>query len=210
MGFGFELFMSEDRVFFHLGNRFIPLPIKPWRELRDICESWGFSYAERALHLHWGTKPGSNRWEGKSRTKLIWMPWDFGGAVRWEVLREDGSLAPVIHEYASKDDFTYPWRDGRKMYQAEYTYTLKNGEQQKRIATFHVSEMEWRWRIFHRLPFRFGPKILQRSINVHFNDEVGERTGSWKGGCTGCSYVMLPNESALDCLRRMERERKFD
>jgi hypothetical protein len=26
----------------------------------------------------------------------------------------------------------------------------------------------------------------------------------------GCGYELRPNETALECLRRMERERKFD
>jgi len=39
--------------------------------------------------------------------------------------------------------------------------------------------------------------------------EVGERTGEWKGGTTGCGYQMLPNETPLETLRRMEKERKF-
>jgi hypothetical protein len=44
---------------------------------------------------------------------------------------------------------------------------------------------------------------------IEFNDEVGERTGSWKGGTLGCGYNLLPNETPLECLRRMEKERKF-
>lgn len=45
---------------------------------------------------------------------------------------------------------------------------------------------------------------------VEFDDEVGERTGSWKGGCTGCSYEWERNETMLSALRRMEATRKFD
>ena len=48
-----------------------------------------------------------------------------------------------------------------------------------------------------------------RSIDVQFDKEVGERTGSWKGGTVGCGYEMLPNESPYQCLKRMEQERKF-
>jgi hypothetical protein len=40
-------------------------------------------------------------------------------------------------------------------------------------------------------------------------DEVGEEAGSWKGGVLGCGYTLLPNETPLQCLRRMEKERKF-
>jgi len=54
------------------------------------------------------------------------------------------------------------------------------------------------------------PRVKEsRWIDVQFNDEVGERTGSWNGGTIGCSYHMMPGETALATLRRMERERKF-
>lgn len=88
----------------------------------------------------------------------------------------------------------------------DYTYTLKSGEAQKRKATVLVDRMTWRMRWWPVLPF----KKVRTSISVDFDDEVGERTGSWKGGCTGCGYDMLHGETPLECLRRMERERKFD
>ncbi len=31
----------------------------------------------------------------------------------------------------------------------------------------------------------------------------------WKGGTIGCGYNLLPNEHHLDCLKKMEKERKF-
>lgn len=83
-----------------------------------------------------------------------------------------------------------------------YTYVLRNGEVQERTATIKIEERKWtRW----WLPCR----LVSRYIDVTFSDEVGERSGSWKGGCIGCSYDMLPGESAAAALRRMERERKF-
>lgn len=83
-----------------------------------------------------------------------------------------------------------------------YQYERESGEIQKREATIHQETRIWRrfW-----IPWQ---KVV-RSINVEFSDEVGERTGSWKGGTTGCGYQMLPHETPLECLRRMERERRF-
>lgn len=86
---------------------------------------------------------------------------------------------------------------------ADYTYTLESGEVQHRTATIVADEREW------RRAFWWPRKMVRRSIDVTFNDEVGERTGSWKGGTIGCGYELLPNETPLACLRRMERERKF-
>lgn len=83
-----------------------------------------------------------------------------------------------------------------------YAYTLRSGEVQKRTATIKVETRRW---TRYWLPYQ----RLSRYINIEFSDEVGERTGSWKGGCIGCSYEMLPNETPLQTLRRMEIERKF-
>lgn len=96
----------------------------------------------------------------------------------------------VSHDYG-KLERTYPYR-----------YERESGEVQERKATVKTRTGTW-WRPW--LPWR---KVV-RAIDVDFSDEIGERTGSWKGGVMGCSYEMLPHESPLDCLRRMERERRF-
>lgn len=84
-----------------------------------------------------------------------------------------------------------------------YTYTLRSGEVQNRVAKVYAETRTW-WRPW--LPWR---KTVT-SINVEFDGEVGERTGSWKGGTVGCGYPMLPGEAPVETLRRMERERVFD
>ncbi len=87
-----------------------------------------------------------------------------------------------------------------------YVYMLKSGEVQNRIATVFCSRMTWRarwWPIIPRVK-------VQTSIDVAFDAEVGEGTGSWKGGCVGSGYNMLPDETILQCLWRMERELKFN
>ena len=86
--------------------------------------------------------------------------------------------------------------------QHPYRYILRSGEVQDRIATIKAERRLW------TRPWL--PRRMERpSIDVSFNDEVGEQTGSWKGGVMGCGYHMLPGETPLDTLRRMERERKF-
>lgn len=87
----------------------------------------------------------------------------------------------------------------------DYTYRLKNGTIQNRIATVYVDRMTWRARWWPIIP----RQKVRTSIDVNFNEEVGEKTGSWKGGCIGCGYEMLPFETPEQTLRRMESERKF-
>jgi hypothetical protein len=87
-----------------------------------------------------------------------------------------------------------------------YKYVLESGEVQDRIATVNIEEREWRWKWYIGLPFQ---KITRRTIDVSFDNEIGEEAGSWKGGCLGCGYEIRGKETYEQCLRRMERERKF-
>jgi hypothetical protein len=99
-----------------------------------------------------------------------------------------------------------PWdfrKDQAYIEKHPYTYTLREGTIQHRIATCSIEKRKW-----HRKWFPFLTKVSQ-VIDVDFSDEVGERTGSWKGGTVSCGYEMLPDETIEMCLCRMEMERKF-
>lgn len=88
-----------------------------------------------------------------------------------------------------------------------YRYTLKRGTVQNVTATIYVERMKWRARWWPLIPYRYE----RTSISVQFSEEVGEKSRSWKGGCVGCGYDFdNPHETPLECLRRMERDRKFN
>lgn len=165
----------------------------------EIMESWGASvyWPERSLMLHWG-----------SRCKIL-RPFGDWHHVRNEVMRPDGTMVKRVANYEVSD--TNP-PDGRWETTLPYRYCLRRSswEVQHREATIWVEEREWRWRLpfckWH-LPW---PKKVNRYIEIQFSDEVGERTGSWKGGTIGCSYSLKKDETPEECLRRMEREREFN
>ena len=52
-------------------------------------------------------------------------------------------------------------------------------------------------------------RIVNRYIEIEFDGEVGKEKGSWKGGCIGCSYILKSNETPEECIKRMEKKRKF-
>jgi hypothetical protein len=187
---------------------------------------WGFYSYKDTFVWHWGHTCAASGSDKKKYgySKHFHFPWDWGASVRHVVLTADGKWNMSTYEqrcqairkerkknpkvgYFDFKDEDFP--DHRAIFLGNYTYTLKSGEIQYRKVKFHIEEREWRWKIFHKLPFRFGPKKVERSISVEFDQEVGEETGSWKGGATGCGYEMLPGETGFECLRRMERERKF-
>lgn len=147
-----------------------------------------------------------------------WLAKDYSqctGPIYGFVFFEDGLQLHWGQQKGTRDDpFTIipmPWgwrfikRSYRKLGEPEvhpYTYTLQSGEVQERTATIQPETRAW-WRPW--LPF----KRVYRGIDITFSGEVGERSGSWKGGCIGCSYEMRPNETPVEALRRMEAERKF-
>jgi len=165
-------------------------PIKIDPNYDDQWISWGFSFHDRDLHVNWGQK-----W-----TRLFTYPW-VKEQIRHEVRRPDGCWVPYVGTW-EQDKV----QDGREVLQYPYTYKLESSDIQHRIASVYVERRFYRprWFKWTRL-FETQAQWLE----VEFNDEVGERSGSWKGGCMGCAYDIRPNETPLDALRRMERDRKF-
>jgi len=175
------------------GQLFLKLPVHTGI-LSHNSDKYGVYYYEDALWFYWG-----------SYHKVINMPW------QWTWVRTSILLKNMTWEHETiknrKDFYKSKWNKKKYVVTRSYTYELANGVKQKRKAYVTVNEMEWRWRSL--LWFSLIKKI-RMYIDVVFNDEVGERTGSWKGGCMGCSYEMKRGENPLDSLRRMEREKKFD
>lgn len=207
-GLGLSLNHFDDHASLHImpvfGSIFVRLPKQFWRPtpIGEFMASWGFSWRwgkhdlGRALHLNWG-----------NRCKIIHMPWDYT-FIRHDVLMADGSWKRVARgRFDEVGDEGCPWNWTDKLQEThDYIYTLRSGTVQHRKATIGVEEREWRQKWLRWCPW-FAK--VRRTIDVSFSDEVGERTGSWKGGCLGCGYDLLPGETPLECLRRMERERKF-
>lgn len=184
------LCLFEEEFCLDLFGFLIALPFMDrWhREPHEMMEKWGFCYFERSLHFNWGP-----------RTRVVYLPWDYQH-IKHEVRRPDGTWTACVPSYSDKEP------DGRWTATYGYHYLLKSGEVQERLATIHVERREWRQKWLVWCPL-FAKK--RQSIDVMFNDEVGERAGSWKGGCVGCGYEMRKGETPEQTLRRMEREREF-
>lgn len=151
--------------------------------------SWGFSQdPEMGLHLHRGC-----------RTKIVTMPWRDWSQTSHDVRLPDGSWAAFVGSWEDEEP------DGRLVEVFPYRYVLRSGEVQERNASVHVERRVRKLRWLRWLPF--GRTTY--AINVEFDGEVGERSGSWKGGCIGCGYELRPDETARECLYRMQETRKF-
>lgn len=186
---------------FIYGSFWIKLPLwLPKHKFSELGQSsirkWGF----------YGSLEGNSTFcvsFGKDN-KYFDLPWTLDH-IRTHVLMKDGS-------WQSEPDWdsTNPTREEFEESIATEThsfkYQLKNGTIQYRLARIHVREWEWRYKLIKSFPIF---KKIRRAIDVRFSDEVGERSGSWKGGTIGCTYDMKLNEYPIDTLRRMERDRNF-
>ena len=193
-GIGLSLCHFEEHWSLHLMPFLFNIYVRlaPSRqEPKDMVDAWGFVWywnneMSRQIHFKWG-----------SASKIVDFPWAWTW-TRTNSLLWDGTWSAERMGWADREK---KWRESYP-----YTYTLKNGEVQTRTATISAEVMEWRWKWLSRLPF---PRKVHRYIDVEFDGEVGDRAGSWKGGAIGCSYTLRKNELPFECLRRMERERRF-
>lgn len=141
---------------------------------------------------------------GKKR-KHIELPW----SLQWHrtsLLLKDGTWENEKRG-DRKQFYDSKWDSVKFSETYPYTYTLKSGEKQNVNAEITVETREWRrnW-----LPFTQLFNKTSKDIKIEFDQEVGEGAGSYKGGVLGCGYEMKPNETPLQTLQRMSKERKFD
>ena len=114
----------------------------------------------------------------------------------------------TVYIKSDNKDTEHDWNEEERLKKSvsktyDYTYVRKNGQIQDRKATVFIERWTWGRKWF---PFL---KMKRTSIDVAFNEEIGERVDTWKGGTVGCSWELKPNETPEQALRRMERERKF-
>jgi hypothetical protein len=166
---------------------YLPLGIveHPWDPMEG--PRWGFSFGnEPDISLYWGHHYWIFDWPWS------WHTLDYQKQM---ILNDENSWVSVFNYD------TIPYSE-----QYSYTYVLDNGTVQNRTATVSKRRHVLTWSALRWLRW---PKWIRESINIEFSDEVGERTGSWKGGCIECGYHLKKGETMEQSLRRMEQERKF-
>lgn len=208
------------------GGLYINLPIRSnWDE--SDPPRYGIHVIENSIWFSWGC---CEKRQNEKRYYVFYFPWSYNW-FRTSVFRKDGEWE---HETRGnrKDFYQDKWKNIVWSESYPFTYVLASGKIQNRIATLKIEEREWRWRWFMWMKY---PRMLRKTIDISFEyggaipryvliekrgfktpneneitGEVGERTGTWKGGTLGCGYPMLKNETPEQTLRRMEKERKFN
>lgn len=172
-----------------------------WHERRMGWVRLGFGFATVAFAFPW-------KWVVPDEGQCCGPRYGFAffGDKLWLYFGKETGRSRDPRRYIA---ISMPWEWRHQLHeklgqpeQHPYFYTLRSGAVQPRIATITPERRVW------TRPW-FPWKRESRSISVDFNDEVGERTGSWKGGVLGCGYEMQPGETPHAALLRMQRERKF-
>ena len=188
--------INLDLIFFSLS---FVLPFR--NKWTDECDppKWGIAIHNNTV---WIYKGGKGNFKGGNKWWTWYIPFITMDWVRTSILLNDDTWE---HETkGNKKDF---YKDEWKQKQKSWTYDYIDKYDGEIIpTTIYVDEREWRpkWLKWTSLFAK-----TRRTIDVHFSKECGKRKGSWKGGTLGCGYELLPNETPLDCLKRMEMERQF-
>lgn len=133
---------------------------------------------------------------------LPWTNWDM---VRHSLYAPDGShfyTEPRFKRGNRPKGFDYYVWKVRETAPASY-FAFEDYDGKHLIATCHIEEREWRigygfWKIL-RL---FNKPLVHRDLNLEFDHEMGPEKGSWKGGTTGHSCEMRPEDFPINAFKR--------
>lgn len=158
--------------------------------------SYGIYIFEHTLNIHWGRKT------------ILWWELPF---VSWKLVehcvdvKNKGFVdAKIIRKENPNDYYDNDWR--REHYNSQVIPYVDSYDGEVVNATIWKEYRTWKRKWLTWLPFW---EDKHNYIEIIFDKEVGKEKGSWKGGCIGCGYDLLPGEDPVDCLKRMEKERKF-
>lgn len=184
------LLMFEEEFCLDLFGFLIALPFldRYVREPAEIMDQWRVYAMERSIWFWWGS------WH-----RVLHLPWEMNH-LKVEILRPDGTWGRQVQSY----DIGEP--DGRQIWTLPYRYVCRSGEVQDAKATVYVERREWRWRSMMWCPLTAK---VRKSIDITFDREMGDRAGSWKGGCISTGYDMKPGESVEQAVLRMQQEYSF-
>lgn len=158
-------------------------------------KAWGWTILDNSLSFSFG-----------SFRRSFMIPFVSSVHKGSEILSLDRSR--VVYKEPEGVEFfnEYDKRKGVKAQHSaafHYNYETDKGVVQGAMAIVSVNRTHRRWKW---TPFKFSSDF----IDVRFSEGIGALVGSWKGGCTGCSYAMKKKETARECIRRMERDRRFE
>jgi hypothetical protein len=174
------------------GKFMIYLPFKT--KLEEGCDMprYGFAVHNNTLWFY----KGGDYDEGQCQNQ--WITWDLP-YFSWKF--EGHWILNKSKQWSLVESGSYQYRkDSAYVEVHPFTYILKNGTIQERTATCTIEKRKWYRKWF---PFL---TMTRQVIDIEFSDEVGERSGTWKGGTIGMSYDLRSDESIAECLDRLQKD----
>lgn len=158
---------------------------------------YGFTVADRVLHLHYGPQTHDSR---STKSRCWFLPW-----CNWRHIRHSMYDLKGRHFWTEWDGDRPAWEAQQAVKNAcpVARFEFADYDGQRIVATTRIEEREWRlgtgW--FRWLSWFVKPKIY-RTLDLEFSAEVGPEKGSWKGGTLGHGTEMLPGELHEAAFRR--------
>jgi hypothetical protein len=196
-----EKYDDNDRVKLCIGvyKLFITIPL--WKTnvvAIDEPRSYGIAVCDDSLLVYYGK--GYNLYD---------LPWQFT-IVRWDLLYNNGAIYHRnVWKNEEKVDKHLHWyavdekiKDDPKSNlctKKEVVYVAKDGDVQYCIATLYGEELEWRRKWLKWIPLF---NYVSRRCDFTFSREMGERSGSWKGGLTATSCEWKHGETLEAAFKR--------
>lgn len=188
------------------GKFMIRLPFKT--KLKEGCDApkYGFAVHNNTFWIYIGGEydesmgqcTGNDQW---ITWDLPFFSWEFDGHWIREkrqsgVFIQSGDWIKIgkMDAYSFRKDMAYTETH-------EFVYTLKNGMVQWRTATCTIEKRKWYRKWFPWL------KKTSHVIDIEFNDEVGNRSGTWKGGIMGMTHELHDGETIKSSLKRLEQDK---
>lgn len=165
----------------------------------EISERYyGFTFSDGAFHLYYGEQTHDSV---TTKSKCWFLPWRNWRFIRCSLYNKYGE-----HYYTDWDTKKF-----RNNWDVKYTiqskiyvpFEIEDYDGERILVNTFIEEREWRFGegMFKWLSLFRKPKIV-RSLSIELDKEMGPEKGSWKGGTTGTSIVMLPNETHEEALIR--------
>jgi hypothetical protein len=161
---------------------------------------FGFTFAEGALHLHYGAQ--TNEWPG-SKSKVFFYPWRDRRHIRHSLYDLNGEHFADLPEWGFRHKNGYAVKEAIEAACPVAKFEFADFDGERIVATTRIEEREWKrgGGVFKWLSLILRNDV-RRSLDIRFSAETGKRKGSWKGGTIGHGIDMLPGELHEAAFRR--------
>lgn len=194
----------------------LPRIIRPWKRWVDCSEyEWSKSESGGYLERHsrdYGFSLSSSGSVGDSTflqvflgaqthdssTTQDWckfLPWTGWRHVRRSLYDLSGEHVWTEPQKLGYGHDGYVARKAAEEACPSQTFGFTDFDGERLTAKTRIEEREWRFGAgWFKWLSMFRRPIIQRSLDIRFSGETGDRKGSWKGGTIGHSITMLPGE----------------